>query len=261
LGRVSALAEIVLVTARPPRTARLMAQAIGAGDSVICCNGALVYDLVEEKILAHRPISPEDAQALIREIRAALPGSSFAFELGVAYGREPTYLTLAGHDSRPEDTEMLVGDALELCVVPVTKLIVRHSSYALPALLSAVQAVTRERMLVTHSGAPFVEISMAGVDKASALAAYARDRGVNSDDVLTFGDMPNDLPMLLWSGRRIAVANAHPDVLRAVSERTDSNENDGVARALERILLAGTAREGALAGRDRPDHDQRALSH
>lgn len=95
-------------------------------------------------------------------------------------------------------------------------------------------------MLVTHSGAPFVEISLAGVDKASALAALAGERCISAEEVLAFGDMPNDLPMLLWSGRRVAVANAHPEVLQAIRERTESNTNDGVARALERLVLGSS---------------------
>lgn len=260
LQRVGALVPIVLVTARPPRTVGLMTRAIGLQGAVICCNGALVYDVGEDKVIVHRPIASEDAQLLIKAIRAALPGASFAFELGTAYGREPTYRTLAGHDGRPEDTEMLVGDALALCTVPVTKLIVRHSTHAVPALLEAVQAVAEGRMLVTHSGAPFVEISMAGVDKASALASLAKERGITAEEVVSFGDMPNDLPMLLWSGRVIAVANAHPDVLRAVHELTDSNLDDGVARprptrahqrsgSIDAAHLRGSRTSGAPASR------------
>jgi hydroxymethylpyrimidine pyrophosphatase-like HAD family hydrolase len=49
--------------------------------------------------------------------------------------------------------------------------------------------------------------------------------------------MRNDLRMLRWAGRAVAVANAHPEVLAAVSEVTDPNANDGVARALERLVL------------------------
>ena len=44
--------------------------------------------------------------------------------------------------------------------------------------------------------------------------------------------MPNDLPMLRWAGRSFAVANAHPDVLAAATDRTGSNDDDGVARVL-----------------------------
>jgi hydroxymethylpyrimidine pyrophosphatase-like HAD family hydrolase len=54
--------------------------------------------------------------------------------------------------------------------------------------------------------------------------------------VLAFGDMPNDLAMLAWAGRAVAVANAHSDVIAAADEVTSSNDEDGVARVVERVL-------------------------
>lgn len=52
---------------------------------------------------------------------------------------------------------------------------------------------------------------------------------------MAFGDYPNDLPMLAWAGRAVAVANAHPDVLAAATEVTASNDEDGVAAVLEML--------------------------
>jgi len=54
--------------------------------------------------------------------------------------------------------------------------------------------------------------------------------------VVAFGDMPNDLPMLAWAGRSVAVANAHPEVLALADEVTASNDDDGVALVLERLI-------------------------
>jgi hydroxymethylpyrimidine pyrophosphatase-like HAD family hydrolase len=48
--------------------------------------------------------------------------------------------------------------------------------------------------------------------------------------------MPNDLPMLGWAGHAVAVANAHPGVLAAADEVTATNDDDGVARVIERLL-------------------------
>ena len=58
--------------------------------------------------------------------------------------------------------------------------------------------------------------------------------------MLAFGDMPNDLAMLRWAGRAVAVANAHPDVVAAADEVTASNDEAGVARVLERLLADGS---------------------
>jgi hydroxymethylpyrimidine pyrophosphatase-like HAD family hydrolase len=74
------------------------------------------------------------------------------------------------------------------------------------------------------------------VTKASALAHYCAERNIDRECVVSFGDMPNDLPMLEWAGHSVAMANAHPSVLSASQEVTLSNEEDGVAVFVERLL-------------------------
>ena len=74
------------------------------------------------------------------------------------------------------------------------------------------------------------------MSKAAALARYCDARGIRSERVIAFGDMPNDLPMLAWAGHSVAVGNAHPDVLAAAEEVTTSNDDAGVARVLERLF-------------------------
>jgi hydroxymethylpyrimidine pyrophosphatase-like HAD family hydrolase len=92
---------------------------------------------------------------------------------------------------------------------------------------------------VTQAGLGYVELTAPGVDKGSGLAVVAAALGVAATDVLVFGDMPNDVPMFAWAGwRRVAVANAHPDVLALADEVTASNDADGVAAWLEAMLSA-----------------------
>jgi hypothetical protein len=57
--------------------------------------------------------------------------------------------------------------------------------------------------------------------------------------------MVNDLPMLRWAGRAVAVAGAHPDVLAAVDEVVAGNADDGVAAYLERLLAGDAEGSGA----------------
>jgi hydroxymethylpyrimidine pyrophosphatase-like HAD family hydrolase len=91
-----------------------------------------------------------------------------------------------------------------------------------------------------HSGAlgSLIEISALGVDKASGLAELAAERGIDPADVVAFGDMPNDVPMLTWAGRSYAMADAHPEALAAAADIAPSCADDGVAQVLERLLAA-----------------------
>ena len=90
---------------------------------------------------------------------------------------------------------------------------------------------------VTQAGLDYVEICPPNVDKGTGLAVVAEAVGVDPADVLVFGDMPNDLPMFAWAGwGRVAVANAHPALLAVADEVTLTNDQDGVAVYLDRLL-------------------------
>ncbi|MBH0245611.1 HAD hydrolase family protein, partial [Streptomyces cavourensis] len=74
--------------------------------------------------------------------------------------------------------------------------------------------------------------------KASTLAACCTERGISAAEVVAFGDMPNDVEMLGWAGTSYAMGNAHPAALAAATGQTLTNEEDGVAVVIERILAA-----------------------
>lgn len=67
-------------------------------------------------------------------------------------------------------------------------------------------------------------------------------------DTIAFGDMPNDIPMFDWAAHGVAMANAHPELKAVADEVTLSNEDDGIAVVLERLLggTAQTAQYGPL---------------
>jgi len=224
---------LVLVTGRPPRRLKIVAQELGVTGLAVCCNGAIVYDLAADAIVEHNTLTADLARQLVGALREAAPGVCFAVERGLVFGHEPAY---AYSGQIAEDEPPLSADAHALCAEAVTKLIVRHPEVPLDDLLRISRVVAGEMAAVTHSGAPFVEISAAGITKASALAGLCDRLGIAASEVIAFGDMPNDLPMLAWAGRSVAVANAHPDILAAVDEVTATNEDDGVAVVLERLI-------------------------
>jgi Cof subfamily protein (haloacid dehalogenase superfamily) len=225
--------EVVVVTARPPRVARVVAERLGLDGLVICCNGALVFDLDAQVVVLHRPLDGKVACGVVAALREAAPGVCFACEQGLRCSCEPCWALLAGTAA---DAAMLQGDAREFCAEPVTKLIARHPDHSPEHLLALARSVCGDTITVTCSGAPFIEISAAGVHKASTLALLCASRDIEADEVVAFGDMPNDLPMLRWAGRGVAVANADPEVLAVTSYVVASNDDDGVAAELMRLL-------------------------
>ena len=222
--------RVVLVTARGPRSVRVLAADLGLDGSAICSNGAIILDLVSGEVVRTQPLATEVAARLVRELRSRLPGILFAAE-SEEIALEPGFA--AWEWEPPAGTHY--ADGLELVAEPIAKLIVRHDMHALEAVAEAARELAGDDAAVTIPGPWTVEISAAGVSKAAALAELCAELGVSPDEVVAFGDYPNDLPMLEWAGHAVAVANAHPNVLAAADEVTASNADDGVAVVLERL--------------------------
>lgn len=222
---------IVIVTGRPPRWVRDLPALTGAHAVVVCANGALLYDVDEHAIIDHAPIPGALAVELVDALRAEAAGCTFACEMAFQFGHDAAYL------ARYPPPDVLVGDVREMVAgAGATKLIVRDDLIDHDALVAAVRHVVRGRAEVTHSGFGIVEISAPGVDKARGLRVACERHGIAPAHAIAFGDMPNDIPMLVLAGHGVAVANAHADVRAIANEITVSNEEDGVAVVLERVL-------------------------
>jgi Cof subfamily protein (haloacid dehalogenase superfamily) len=224
---------VVLVSARPPRVLRRMARDAGVGGLAVCSNGALTYDLEREAVTRRTDMPADTVRRLILALRQAKPGVCFALERGLTFACEPEYAALR-IGPREQGTE--VGEALALCEEPAVKLLVRHATLPVEDLMRLTEELAGAEATVTHAGGPSVEVSPPGVDKAWALSALCAERGIIASEVVAFGDMPNDLPMLRWAGCGVAVANAHREVLAAAGLVTGSNDEDGVAAVVERLL-------------------------
>src|SRR5690606_19581352 len=100
----------------------------------------------------------------------------------------------------------------------------------------ALELVGHQLEVTWSSTFALLEMSAQGVTKASTLATLCLELGVEPHEVVAFGDMPNDIPMLDWAGTSYAMANAHPEVRRAADRVAPAHDEDGVARVLDEIF-------------------------
>lgn len=228
-------ALVVLCTARPARWLAPLAPAAGRHGVVVCANGGVIWSVHDEAVLDQFPLAVEVAREVVARLRAVLPEGAWAVERAEAFAREPGYTP---RWPVPDDTVVDAIDVL-LSVAPV-KLMLRHPHLTVADLAARAQEHVGHLVEITYSSGEdaLLEISAAGVSKASALAGVCAARGIGPEEVIAFGDMPNDLPMLVWAGHGVAVANAHPEVLAAADEVTAANDDCGVAQVLERMLAA-----------------------
>jgi len=228
-------ALLVFVTGRPPRWIHPVSNQTDHRGLAICANGALLYDLHTEQVVGGDLISPAVLTATVDALREAVAGLAFAVEYGAHFAYESTYPVAEQH-KRPD---VKLVDLDELIATPAAKLLVRHAERDSTDLFEAARTVIGDLVEVTHStpvGPGLLEISAAGVSKATALARLCGQRGIEAAEVMAFGDMPNDLAMLAWAGRSYAMANAHPEVLAVIPRRAPSNQDDGVAVVLEQFF-------------------------
>jgi Cof subfamily protein (haloacid dehalogenase superfamily) len=237
---------VVICTARPTRWMRPLALATGHRGVAICANGGVVWDLHTESVLEEFPLEPQIAREVVGLLQAELPGGAWAVERASGFAHEPEY-----RSRWPVPQDVVVGAVESLVSEPSLKLMLRHEKMTADALLERARELVGDRAELSHSSTSdsLLEIAAAGVSKASALARVCGERGIAPEDVIAFGDMPNDLPMLEWAGHAVAVANAHPDVLAAADEVTADNDDAGVARVLERLFADPVQSSGDLVGR------------
>ncbi|HEX2773873.1 MAG TPA: HAD family hydrolase [Micromonosporaceae bacterium] len=240
LDRISADGRrVVLVTGRPIRWLQRVYDHLVRPLPAVCANGAVVYDPVADQVLRADPLEPDVLFEVARRLRAHVPEVSFAVEItdGREMRHEAAYPVYGDH----EHAEIRMVDMPDdLTSAPAVKLLARAGGQDPDAFVKLVAGAVEGLAEATHSSySGLVEISAAGVTKAAGLAWFCSRHGIAADEVVAFGDMPNDVPMLTWAGRAVAVANAHPAVLEIADEVTGSNEEDGVARYLEGLLGAG----------------------
>lgn len=225
-------AEIVFVTARPPRAVRVIAEQTGVTGTAICSNGAIVYDLATDEITGSLPLDPASARKIAQALAGALPGVGLAIETGRSVLAEAAYTLRIAEDMAYYREVRSVFDEDQ----PIAKLLAMSEAHTADEMLAAVLAALTGLGEVTHSGVRgLLEISAPGVTKAGTLERLCLARGVDRGEVVAFGDMPNDLAVLAYAGAGYAMANAHETVLAAIERRTLSNDEDGVAAVLEEL--------------------------
>ncbi|MFC7674777.1 HAD family hydrolase [Mycolicibacterium sp. GCM10028919] len=238
---VDAGTRFILATGRPPRWISPVVDALGLAPMAVCANGAVVYDAATDRIVSARTLTADQLGELAEIAARVIPGAGLAVE---RVGRSahdaatPQFVSSPGYEHawlNPDNTEVSLVDLLS---APAVKLLIRkaggRSSDMLAALAPHV-GLLGDLTYSTNNG--LIEVVPIGISKATGIAEVAEPLGITAQDVVTFGDMPNDVPMLRWAGLGVAMGNAHPEAIEAADEVTAPNTDDGLARVLERWWL------------------------
>lgn len=228
----------VLATGRPPRWIAPVVAGLGFAPLCVCGNGAVLYDAGTDKVLGASVLDVETLGWVADIAEKVLPGCGLAAERIGASAHDaatPQFVSSPQYEHawlNPDDTAVARDEVID---TPAIKMLIR-----LPGARSGDMAVTLaahigDRADITYSTEHgLIEISAPGVTKASGLRTLGERLGVDPADMVAFGDMPNDIPMLRMVGLGVAMGHAHPEALAAADEITGTNSEDGVAQVLER---------------------------
>jgi Cof subfamily protein (haloacid dehalogenase superfamily) len=235
---VAAGAQFVLATGRPPRWIPPVVEELGLAPIAVCANGAVVYDSAADRIVSAHTLAPDLLAELAEVAARVIPGVGLAVErVGRSAFDEsiPQFASSPGYEHawhNPDNTEVSLDEMLG---VPAVKLLIRKAGAASGDMAAALAPhIGLEGDLTYSTNNGLIEVVPLGISKATGVSEVAVPLEIAADDVVAFGDMPNDIPMLRWARLGVAMGNADPEVVAAADEVTTVNSDDGVARVLER---------------------------
>lgn len=224
--------RVVLVTGRGADTPIRIAHELELNVPVICCHGALTKDFLANRTLGHIPVPLRYAKPMIELAEQN--------DLDAALYVEESFYRLEGSKLYMEDMRgpswAAVNSFGEVLHTAPTfmRFFGRHSVQSIRETFADLPVHFKY-----ETWGEYEELAVTSIDatKKTALERLCKDYDIPADRVMAVGDSRNDVPMMRWAGIGVAMGNALPEVRQAVSHVTDSNDADGVARAIERYVL------------------------
>ena len=230
--------KVVLATARPPRSVRGYYDALKLDTPTINYNGALIWDESRRKAIEHVPLEAAVAWKIIKWGRKLFPKLMVSVEIldkwyTDHYEELPEYMTETAKQFSPD----FVGPLEAFLTVPITKLMLVGAPTQIMELETGIAERFAQHVTQTRSDAYLLQLMNPRTSKAGALAKIAEMFGIMPEEVLAMGDAPNDVDMLQWAGMAAVPENGWPEAKAAADLVVPSNDADGVAVALRKLVL------------------------
>jgi Cof subfamily protein (haloacid dehalogenase superfamily) len=231
-------------------TGRLFASAdyyaglLGTEVPVIASNGAYIKDRRTNNVIYEEKLGDDK----IREITAIVKSHGFCANYYTTSHVIAETVTLATanylrwNESMPEKSRIVVdiGKEIEEMMAcyrnEIIKMVVNGKSLQdLEKLRDDIKKVSN--VTVVSSWSDNIEVMAPGVSKGNSVKLLAKHYGIEDSQVICFGDNENDISMIEYAEIGIAMGNATEDLKAAADYITDTNDNDGVAKAIEKFVL------------------------
>lgn len=234
--------RLVLASGRPTFGIAALAnqlQLADYGGYVLSYNGGRIIDWCEKTVIFSQVVDQKLVPILYDFAeKAQLPIVTYLPEAILASKNEGVYLA---EEARINGMPVVVAqnfveEAMQIAGGS-TKFLIPGEPELLIQLESEMKAALSEQMEVFRSAPFFLELPPKGIDKAQSLQRLLTHLGLERESLMAFGDGFNDLSMIQFAGQGVAMANAVEEVKSIADFVTTSNEEDGIAHALEQLLF------------------------
>ncbi len=230
---------VVLATGRPIEGVSRYLEELNMysdNDYVLSYNGALIQKTRSKESVAKIALTGADLHYL-RKLSNELGVNIHAFseEMGLITPKTSKYTEVEAEINNIEINEMNIDNISDDEVM--IKIMMIDEPEILEKAVENLPKEVYEKYTVVRSTPFFLEFLNKDVNKGVGVEMLAKHLGLNKDNVMTLGDAGNDLHMIEYAGLGIAMENAFDEVKEAADYITDSNNNDGVAKAIEKFIL------------------------
>lgn len=232
--------KIVICTGRPLAAIGIYLDALNLrdnGDYSITFNGGLVQkndtgEIIEKSSLALENVHELYELAKSLNVPLDILSDGLVMQLSTTQEYESLYsqlnklLTFESYEVAQLTTDRIYNKA----VIAVDQAYLDEQIKKIPSLF-----YDRYEVIKTRSN--LLEFMPKGITKAYGISLLARDLGIKQEEIMTIGDEENDVPMIEYAGLGVAMENAVAKVKGLADVITDTNDNDGVAQAVEKFVL------------------------
>lgn len=228
-------AYFCLCTGRPLGGVRRYLEQLELTTPTITYNGAVIIDPVSGQHIFERGLEPPAAAEIwwlgLDADTTICVWSHERLFVNRIDGRVETYKKISGAEP------MIVADFDRLAGEGITKMLWYDEIERINELQERLPSLLINPVNYATSNPRFLEFFDSRVSKAAAMKFLGRYLGIDRSEMIAIGDGYNDLPMLEYAGLGVAMGNAPDDIKARCGFVADTNERDGVAQVLEKLVL------------------------
>lgn len=240
--------EIVITTGRIYNNAAYFSELLGVKSPVIAANGAIVREKNTDNIIYSSPMKTEECIEVARFLKSKKVSFHF-YTLDTIYCNSKLNKFL---------TKIYMKSKLQFENYKIEYKVVKENSEWEKIFKENEDQITKciafslnhkkifeiKEKLKDHNGIVYygagrksVEINAQNASKGNAVKALAEYYNISPEQIMCIGDNENDISMLKYAGLAVAMENAVEDAKKVSNYITDSNKEDGVAKAIQKFIL------------------------